>query len=97
MGMFRCDTCERFLDSKDGEYNMRGGREYCDDCLEATISEEVSDGEHDQEYSEYIMEHTPIGNGTMLINAIESGAHFDGFIDHLVSKNGEEDDSSNSR
>jgi hypothetical protein len=39
----------------------------------------------DDRYAEYIEEHASIGNGTMLINAMESGDYFDDFKDSLVT------------
>lgn len=41
--------------------------------------------ELDDAYAEYIMDHTDafIGNGDMLIKAMESGNYFDGFKEHL--------------
>lgn len=39
-------------------------------------------GELDDQYAEYIMANALIGNGTMLINAMESGEYIDGFLDY---------------
>lgn len=50
----------------------------------------MENGELDMEYSEYIESQTPIGNGTMLINAIESGRYYDGFRDRMVDYGFEE-------
>ena len=55
------------------------------------IEDEVINGEHDDAYSEYIMDQTPIGNGDMLINAMESGAYLEGFCDQLKAKRNHED------
>ena len=40
----------------------------------------------DDEYSDYIINHTSarIGNGDMLIEAIESGVYYEGFKDHML-------------
>lgn len=35
-------------------------------------------------YAEYIEEHANIGNGTMLIRAIESGDYYEGFRDWML-------------
>jgi hypothetical protein len=37
-------------------------------------------------YAEYIEEHSNIGNGTMLINAMERGDHWEDFVDSMVTK-----------
>lgn len=43
----------------------------------------------DVEYSEYIASQTTIGNGTMLINAMESGDYYEGFKDHMTEATNE--------
>ena len=35
-------------------------------------------------YAEYIMERTSIGNGEMLIHAMERGDYFESFMDSMV-------------
>jgi len=40
--------------------------------------------ELDDAYAEYIMEHTSIGNGEMLIHAMERGDFFEDFMDSMV-------------
>ena len=42
--------------------------------------------ELDDQYAEYIMEHMSIGNGTMLINAMENHELFDDFKESLVTE-----------
>lgn len=42
----------------------------------------------DEEYSDYLMNNTDafIGNGDMLIRAIESGNHYEGFKDYMMGE-----------
>ena len=40
--------------------------------------------ELDDAYAEYIMERTSIGNGEMLIHAMERGDYFEDFMDSMV-------------
>jgi len=40
--------------------------------------------ELDDAYAEYIMERTSIGNGEMLIHAMERGDYFESFMDSMV-------------
>ena len=42
--------------------------------------------ELDDAYAEYIMEHTSIGNGEMLIHAMERGDFFEDFMDSVVTE-----------
>lgn len=44
--------------------------------------------ELDDQYSEFLMNHTDarIGNGTMLINVIESGKYYDDFKDYMTGE-----------
>ena len=51
---------------------------------EEDFDEAMERGDLDLEYSKYIESQTPIGNGTMLINAIESGRFYEGFKDRMV-------------
>ncbi len=54
---------------------------------EAEFERRMERFELEYEYSEYLMNHTDarIGNGTMLINAIESGNYYDGFKEYLTN------------
>jgi len=42
--------------------------------------------ELDDDYAEYIMQHTSIGNGEMLIHAMERGDYFESFMDSMVTE-----------
>ena len=42
--------------------------------------------ELDDAYAEYIMERTSIGNGEMLIHAMERGDYFESFMDSMVTE-----------
>lgn len=45
-----------------------------------------ADGDLDDEYAEYIMEHGSIGNGEMLIHAMESHDFYEDFKEHTLYK-----------
>jgi hypothetical protein len=40
MGMYYCHGCNRHHDSKDGEYTVVAGKEYCDSAVEGLIESE---------------------------------------------------------
>ena len=46
--------------------------------------DKVSGGEFYDEYSAYICEQTPIGNGDMLIEALESGDYLEDFCQSIL-------------
>lgn len=46
----------------------------------------INNGDLDMEYSEYIMDNANIGNGDMLINAMESGAFYEGFKEYFLDQ-----------
>jgi hypothetical protein len=48
------------------------------------LIDEIDSGKYEDLYAEFIETQTPIGNGHMLIAAMESGRYFDAFIDHLM-------------
>jgi hypothetical protein len=52
------------------------------------LYDDIACGVYDDEYSEYIMEQSPIGNGGMLIAAMESGVYEEGFAESLISRKG---------
>lgn len=57
----------------------------------AQIEYEVSEGDHDAEYADFILREAsadgvPIGNGDVLTDLMECGRYFDGFCDYLESK-----------
>jgi hypothetical protein len=58
------------------------------ECKKLDIADEMADGKLDEEYGAYIMEQTPIGNGDMLIRAMESGRFEEGFTEYLLGKRG---------
>ena len=51
----------------------------------------VDNGYLDSEYSDYIMNCTDamVGNGDMLISAIESGKYYEGFKEWMIGIDGE--------
>lgn len=55
---------------------------------EAEFDSKFDEGMLDEEYAEYIMEHgdRPIGNGDMLICAMEDMYMADSFKDYMVGK-----------
>ena len=46
----------------------------------------LNNGDLDMEYSEYIMDNALIGNGDMLINAMESGNYYEGFKEYFLDQ-----------
>jgi hypothetical protein len=46
----------------------------------------LDNGDLDMEYAEYIYENALIGNGDMLIEAIESGAFYEGFKESFLNQ-----------
>ena len=56
----------------------------------AKLEYEVSEGDYDAEYADFIMEHSAgeriVCNGDTLIAAMESGDYFDRFCDYLEEK-----------
>lgn len=52
------------------------------------LEDEVSNGDHDEAYADYLINKSGarIGNGDMLIEAMESGNYFDEFVDELEGK-----------
>jgi hypothetical protein len=52
------------------------------------LYDDIASGVYYDEYSEYIMEQAPIGNGDMLIEAMESGMYEEGFAESLISRKG---------
>lgn len=48
------------------------------------MMDKVSGGEFSDEYSAYICDQTPIGNGTMLIEALESGDYLEDFCKSIL-------------
>jgi hypothetical protein len=48
------------------------------------MMDRVSEGEFSDEYSAYIYDQTPIGNGTMLIEALESGDYLEDFCQSIL-------------
>ena len=48
------------------------------------MMDRVSEGEFSDAYEAYIYDQTPIGNGTMLIEALESGDYLEGFCQSIL-------------
>lgn len=60
------------------------------DMRRAHIEYEVSEGDHDAEYADFIMQRSAgevlVCNGDDLIRVMESGRYFDSFCDYMESK-----------
>jgi len=50
------------------------------------FEDKMNSYELDDMYAEYIMERTNIGNGEMLIHAMERGDYFESFMDSMVTE-----------
>ena len=48
------------------------------------VMDKVSKGEFSDEYEAYIYDQTPIGNGDMLIEALESGDYLEDFCQSIL-------------
>jgi hypothetical protein len=53
-----------------------------------SVDEYLDNGDYHDDYAEFLMNHTdtPIGNGTMLINAMERQECWDSFVEYLCER-----------